>query len=656
MDKGLKKSKISCIAAAALLCTNYLNAEETVQLTPVSIEEKKVEEFDLQSAKQSQPENLSEVLKHDTKIDMAGGSPNAKRFYIRGISEALTNITVDGAKQGKDLHQHRGGLNNIDTEILKSVKVDAGVAAADNGPGNLGGSVSLETVDAQELLKDGETAGAFIKTTQGSVADSYKNTLGVYGKADKVGFLIYGSKADSDDYETGSGRTVYGSSEEVEDYMVKISALGVLDHDIRISHEKNTQEGLYQSGGPGSDMGYHDPSGARTLERQQVERETTVLNHKYNPSSSYINTGFKVYKNDTKLSYLERDSSEDIKSRGKGLDIRNIFSFGSENIKNDLTVGFDYENEEGSSSGGEIEYENRGLFIQNRMQVQRLKLSFGARLDDFESDLIYKNSSDKELSANISTEYFLSDHLSLFAGYGEAVSGSNTIPVGWLTNLDPNLTFNGSSTASLNPQKAKKYEIGTNFEKDDFFTDADRFALNVTLFDTKIEDPVVVGTGGRMGAPVSDIINDDDIQSRGFEISTGYDLEKLRTALSYSHVKVEQNGQEITGTTKREAGSYGDKVSANLNYDLNANVKFGYTFTHVFENENAAGDVNNKSGYTLHDIYASYVPEGMKNIALSLAVNNLFDKNYVAQTSLTSNGEAVAEAGRDIRVSLKYTF
>ncbi len=656
MDKDLKKSKISCIAAAALLCTNYLNADENVQLTAVSIEEKKVEAFDLESAKKSQPENLSEALKHDIKIDVAGGSPNAKRFYIRGISEALTNITIDGAKQSKDLHQHRGGLNNIDTEILKSVKVDAGVASADMGPGNLGGSVSLETVDAQDLLKEGKTAGAFIKTTLGSAADSYKNSLGVYGKADNVGFLIYGSKADSDDYETGSGRTVYGSAEEVEDYMVKISALGISGHDIRISHGKNTQEGLYQAGGPGSDMGYHDPSGTRTLERQQVERETTVFNHKYNPSSRYINTSFKVYKNDTDLTYLETNPQDVISSETKGLDIRNIFSFGNEVFKSDLTVGVDYENEEGTSTDGEVEYENKGVFIQNRMQMDRLKLSFGARVDDFESDLIYKNSSDTEVSGNINTEYFLSDEWSLFAGYGEAVSGSNTIPVGWLSNLDPNLTFNGSAAGELKPQRSKKYEIGTNFEKSGLFQNSDRFALNLTLFDTKIEDPVVVGTGGRMGAAVSDIINDDDIKSRGFEISTSYDLEKLRSSLSYSHAKVEQNGQEITGTSKREAGSHGDKVVADFTYHVNGNLKLGYTFTGVLENESAADDVNNKSGYVLHDISASYIPSGMENLSLSLAVNNLFDKNYVAQTSLTSNGEAVAEPGRDIRVSIKYTF
>lgn len=157
------------MSVATILTTSgiQLSANETTKLDTVSIIEKSETNFDFKESMKTQPKNISELLKQDASIDIAGGSPNAKRLYIRGISEALTNITIDGAKQSKDLHQHRGGLSSIDTDILKSVSVNAGVSSADQGSGNLGGSIRFETVDAQDLLEDGKNYGAFIKTTLG---------------------------------------------------------------------------------------------------------------------------------------------------------------------------------------------------------------------------------------------------------------------------------------------------------------------------------------------------------------------------------------------------------------------------------------------------------------------------------------------------------
>ena len=647
---------LSFIFVATLITTIPINADEEIQLESISLEEGGEEDIDLKTAKKIQAKSGSELLKYDSAIDVAGGSANAKRFYIRGISEALTNITVDGAKQSKDLHQHRGGLANIDTELLKSVEVDAGVATADAGAGNLGGSVKFETVDAQDLLKDGQNVGAFIKTGFGSVNDSYKNSIGVYGAAHNVGILVYGSRSDSDDYETGSGRTVYGSAEDMDDYLVKLSILNISNHTLKLSFEKNTQEGLYQAGGAGSDMGYHDPDGTRELERQRVQRKTTALNYGYNPDNPFINVGAKLYKNDTALEYLERTSDSTVDAKGVGFDIRNTFSFITKIFQNDLTVGVDYEEEEGTSSNGSVTSENRGLFLQNRMKFERFNLSFGARYDDFENDLIYKKSGDEDISANVNGEYFLTHSWSLFAGYGEAVSGSNTIPIGWLSNIDPNLTFNGSEDEKLKPQRAKKFEVGTSYERSNLFQESDFFKVKITLFDTKIEDPIVVGTGGRRGAPVSDIVNEEDIESKGIELKTIYRWDNLETSLAYTHTDVEQGGEDLVGTTKRLAGSYGDKIVADLTYTPSANLMFGYTIIGVMNNKDAADDVNNAAGYAVHSIQASYTPQSFKNLTLSFAVNNLFDKEYAAQTSLTSNGEAVGEPGRDVRFGLKYIF
>jgi hemoglobin/transferrin/lactoferrin receptor protein len=109
--------------------------------------------------------------------------------------------------------------------------------------------------------------------------------------------------------------------------------------------------------------------------------------------------------------------------------------------------------------------------------------------------------------------------LSVFAGYGRSVSGSNTIPVNWLTNLSPDLTFNGKENGSLHPEKSTKVECGLKYRKRGLVFASDIFDFTATFFRTRIEDVIVAGSGGSGMKPISDIINDDDdLETEGFEL------------------------------------------------------------------------------------------------------------------------------------------
>ncbi|RBQ31702.1 hypothetical protein CRU92_05670 [Arcobacter sp. FW59] len=641
------------MSVATILTTSgiQLNANETTKLDTVSIIEKSEKNFDFKESMKTQPKNISELLKQDASIDIAGGSPNAKRLYIRGISEALTNITIDGAKQSKDLHQHRGGLSSIDTDILKSVSVNAGVSFADQGSGNLGGSIRFETVDAQDLLEDGKNYGAFIKTTLGSIDDSYKNSLALYGKLDNnIGLLIYGNKSDSENFKTGSGKEVLGSAEEVKNYLVKLSMIDLANHSLRVSHEQNTQEGLYKFGSTGSDMGYLIDENEAVP--QKVKRKTSVLNYGFNPND-LVDLGLKLYKNDQDLQRL--DTSTKYSNETKGADLRNTFSFGNDTLKNELTVGVDYEENKGESQGfnRKVKDENRGLFVQNRMIFNSFNLSFGARYDDYEQTIANKKFSGDKVSPNINAEYFITDNISVFAGWGETVSSSNTVPIGWLTdNKVP--TFNGSVNGDLKAQESEKYEVGTKLDFNDILANEDNLHFKLSFFETNIKNPI-----SRVGGGMSPLVinNFPDIESKGIEAKVGYQINNFNSSISYAHAKVKQDGTEIDGAVRRTAGSYGDRIIANFDYDVSKNLGFGYQILGQLKNDNPSNDnVNNKAGYVIHNLNASFTPQEFKNLTFSLAVNNLFDKDYASHTSMVANGEAVGESGRDVRVSLKYKF
>ncbi|MFY9079457.1 TonB-dependent receptor [Aliarcobacter cryaerophilus] len=646
------KIKMTISVALVMLGELQLSATETTKLDTISVVEQEEVNIDLKNSKKTQPKNINELLKQEASIDVSGGSPNAKRFYMRGISEALTNITIDGAKQSKDLHQHRGGAVSIDTDIIKAVSINPGVSSADQGSGNLGGSIRFETVDAQDLLEDGKNYGAYAKTILGSVDDSYKNSMVLYGKLDNnIGLLVYGNKANSDNYKTGSGREVLSSDEEVKNYLIKLSMIDLNSHTLKVSHEENTQEGLYKFGQNGSDAGYL--TNENEAVPQKIKRKTSILNYGFNPNDM-VDLGIRAYKNEQNLERL--DNNTKYTNETKGSDLRNTFSFGNDILKNKLTVGIDYEENKGKSKGfnREVKDENTGIFLQNRMKFNRLNLSFGARYDDYEQTIANKKFSGDEISPNVNIEYFLTDNFSLFAGWGQSINASNTVPIGWLTDNKP-ARFNGSVNGDLKTQKSDKYEIGTNFGFNNLFTNEDNLNFKITLFDTKIKNPIARNGGGM--APFLDINNYADIKSKGIEAKIGYEINHFRTSLSYAHQKVEQDGTVINGSERRSAGNYGDRIVANFDYDVSKNLGFGYQILGQLKNDNPSNDnVNNKAGYVIHNINTTYTPQEFKNLTFGVAINNLFDKDYASQTSMIANNQAVGEPGRDVRVSVRYKF
>ncbi|NLY04068.1 MAG: TonB-dependent receptor [Campylobacter sp.] len=646
-------TKLAVSTALMVFGSIVLCASESTRLDAINVSEQSDKSTDLKTAKNTQAKNITEVLKQDVNINMGGGSPNTQRIYMRGLGEGLINATIDGAKQSKELHNHRGGTVGLDSDILKSISVNPGVSQADGGPGNLGGSIGFETVDAQDLLEQGKYYGAYIKSTLGSIDDSYKNSIALYGKIhEKIGILLYGSKADSENYKTGGGREVLSSAEELENYFVKLSILDLNSHTLRISQEKNTQEGLYKWGSVGSDMGYLTDENEAV--RQKVIRETSILNYGYNPND-LVDVGLKLYQNNQDLENL--DTNTKYTNKTIGVDLRNSFTLYNDFLRNKLTIGVDYEENKGKQKNGfrEANDENRGLFIQNRMMFDSFTLSFGGRYDDYEQTIGHKKFSGNDVSPNINAEYFFTDNFSIFAGYGQAVSSTNLVPIGWLTGSGQ-VTYNGSVNGDLKTQKSEKYEIGTTFGFNNLVANSDNLDFKLTLFDTTIKNAISRIGGGPGSNPVH-LINGKDIKTKGFEAKIGYALDKFRASLGYTHIDVKQDGTEISGTIKRTAASYGDRIVANLNYDVSNNLGFGYQLLGQLKNKNPSdNNVNNKAGYAVHNLNATYSPKEFKNLSFAIAINNLLDKDYASQTSLSSNGIAVGEPGRDVRVSFKYKF
>lgn len=624
-------------------------------------------EISTEALERAQAKEMKDIFATDPSVAVGGGGGrNTQRIYLRGVEGSNLNITIDGAKQGKSLHQHRGDIGGIDPAILKSVEVEAG-PGVDRGPGALGGSIRFETVDAQDMLDPGESVGARFLTGYSSAADSFRGSASLYALLkEKIGFLAHLSATDLGDYRSGDGNTVPNSAGRDRSYFIKTSLLDMVGHSLRVSTEMFRNKGRYLWGGYGSDMGFPLP-GYDPVTQLSV-RETYGIKYDYRPGAPLINVGFTFYYNDNSLENLEPAKTVSMYksslvtraiSEAIGGEVRNTFSFTLGPTKHDLTLGCDYAHEDGTAyfdtgvrsvnaSG------NLGVFVQERMSVGPLTFSAGARLDSYSAEYgPTQTIRGEEVSPSAGIEYEFLKGMTAFAGYGEAVRGSGIIPLTWLAGIDSSTNMNDGKP--FEAERSDQIQGGLNARGRGLFLSGDRYHGKATVFQSQIKNLVERVDGGKF--PVAKIWNNPNrITSLGYELRCGWGMGAFDTTLAYSHSKIDEAGKSVTPVRRKIAPS-GDRIVWDSRWQAFPGLALGYTLTAVTRLTSVPAGSQERPGYVLHDIQAEWEPVWLPGLKLSLAVNNLLDKYYCEQTTIASaNTATVPEPGRDVRITISYRF
>eukprot|EP00767_Chilomastix_cuspidata_P008313 gnl/Chilomastix_cuspidata/9499.p1 GENE.gnl/Chilomastix_cuspidata/9499~~gnl/Chilomastix_cuspidata/9499.p1 ORF type:complete len:684 (-),score=-39.81 gnl/Chilomastix_cuspidata/9499:211-2262(-) len=608
--------------------------------------------------KRTQALDMSDVFKTEPSVSVGGGSRNAQRIYIRGIEGSNLSITVDGAKQNTNMHQHRGGIGNIEPYLLKKIDVHPG-PGADQGPGALGGSIKFETVDAQDLLDYGKSFGAMFRAGYASADESWNGGSTLYGQAENIGFFVHASGTDTEDYRVGGGGEVPNSAADDRDYMAKFSMLDMSGHDLRMSAEHNTSEGLYLWGRTGSDFGYAPEDSVPVS--QEIKRDTYTFDYRFDPSTRLVNLKFNTYLADNSLK--NKDSGSEYKSRQTGGDLRNTFGFETGMIFHNLTIGADYLREKGegersfgAKEGQNIENvsDNIGFFVQERIGIGPLGVSMGVRYDDFESEYGPNTFDDDEFSPNIGLDYELLRGVTVFANYGEAVRGSGIIPVGWMVNLDETTNFNDGKP--FKPETSEQKEGGIRYSANGLINQHDHFDIELSVFRTELENTIERVGGG--GGAVSKIWNNPEaVISKGFEVRAEWGFGKYETTMGYTHTDTEDEDGNPISIIRRKAAPAGDRFVWDNRFQMTESVIFGYTMTAVKRLDDVAEGDPERAGYMIHDIQAQWEDALIDGFSLSLALGNIFDQKYIDQTSIGSDSAGIVhEPGRDVRIMASYRF
>lgn len=671
--------RLTALLAQTLFISGAWAADQ--ELKPVIVTGSPEKTPVIERIERTQAREIRDIFAAESEANVGGGDRQARRLFLRGVEGSNVNITVDGARQGQNLYNHRGGLMGVDPAILKRVDIQPGPAPADGGPGALGGSIRFETKDAQDLLSAGRRAGAFVKAGYGSASKSKTLNTAVYGMPfDKLGLLAYLGGTDTELMRIGGGDKVPFSAYDDRNYLLKASLLDLQSHSLRLARERNTTNGLnYQQRGD-FPWQIQPPPGTRPPRDQTLTRDTTTLNYRWNPASPWLDLEANLYRNESDW-HSPNNFGERFISKGEGGKLQNSFSFKSGDITNRLTLGVDWLRDRGAAFGNNqparpqaTDNRNTGYYLQNRLRAGALKLSFGARRDHYETLYGVQTVKGDIDSFNFGGEYALTNALDVFAGWGESARGYGTIPIHFARSI--------AATASVptQPEQATQQELGLRHKADGVFTAGGRLVSEFTLFKNEIDNFIGYTHGGPPGGaglgnrPVIAVWNQRlPIEHRGYTARLGWQGDDYYGNLSYTHIK-SSNLPPWEALWARAGAPSGDKLVWDNRYRIAPGLTLGYTLTAVNglrKLPNVAPptvapppgtthsrniEIRARSGYALHDVQLEWQPAGLRDFTLSLSAHNLFDKRYSNHTTLSQSGFATEEPGRDVRVSLRYRF
>lgn len=677
------KSNIKASITLSFILASDLVFAQNIALQKVTIEEKKEIEtntmqINMQQVEQSQANSFKEILNNNSSIEIGGGAINVQRVYLRGIESSNLNISLDGAKQGKNMFQHRSNELGINPDLLKVVDIKTSNDASKSQA--LGGSIEMSTKDAQDFVKGDKKSGAILKTGYNTNANQKHGSLIAYSVFENnLGAYVSVSGLNSDDYKDANKNKEIATAYKDRDYLFKLSLLDSNNHDLRLTINQNENSGNTRWRGT-----EYRP---KPEELEKIVSTTTnyTLNHTYNPNN-LVNLNTNLNLTDISLKREEPknnlnirlDGTREYENRNIGLKVQNHFDFDISSTTNRVSIGADYQKEHGKGSFephnldkavtkySDLDSENRALFFQNRTTIGSLGFDYGLRYDYYTFETGLGKQSDDTFSPNIGLDYEATENSLIYANYGKASRMSSIIPFTWALNTKIGSTY----SKDLKAEKSNRYELGYKYSKKDTFLSDDYLSFNANVFQTNIKDLIVSGAigggSGEGGRTLEDIYNkNDEFKSKGFELKLIYNYDIFSTSFAYTQIDTNAKNMDTNGTIYNEdqnirrVGGYDSKKfvfnggveiidNLNINYILNAVAK-----TDVLDSNN---NEIRRAGYTTHDINLEYK---LKDWTLFFAVNNLTNKQYAKATTISTKNQADVyryEMGRDYRFALKYEF
>ncbi len=231
-------------------------------------------------------------------VVIQGGRGVAQEPNIRGFQDEQVVVRVDGARQNFDL-QHRGRFF-VDPIMLKQVEVLRGGASTMFGSGALGGVISLDTKDASDILKPGETWGSEVNVGfHGQGSEALRAITGAFQKGDVSMLAFFSQRLMYIDLVDGDDNPILDSAVDNLNGMFKLAWKPNSDQEVLLDWR------IYVDDGQVPNTANRDTVDADLRESRLVDRD---LNHQqyrfkwnYMPfNNNIVNLSTLIYYNSTR--------------------------------------------------------------------------------------------------------------------------------------------------------------------------------------------------------------------------------------------------------------------------------------------------------------------------------------------------------------------
>ncbi len=639
------------------------------------------------------PSTISDIFDAVPGAGFDGGPRKAGQTpSVRGLSGEGVLVLFDGARQSF-LSGHDGRFF-IDPDLVQTVEVIRGPTSALYGSGALGGVIALRTINAADLLEDGETAGISVGAGYQSVNDEWRVTgTGVWRSAnEKVDVVGNVTLRQSDDIELGNGFSL-PADDEIVSSLLKTTLKPVDDLTLSAS--------WIRFGGDSIDP--NNPQGANVANAgngnvfRNIEANTIQTALNYAPASSdLIDLNLVGYYTQNTVDEDEVDTtrliSREVQTIGISLDNRSKFSFGS-SADLTLTYGAEFYRDEQSgrdntsadgTRGGVPDATSRfyGVFAQAEFALKRplgapgvLTFIPAARWDKFENDATGEPSTDDNaISPKIGVSYKPIDQLIFFGNWSEAFrapSFNETFADGVhfripdfsaVPGFPPTFVTNFFiSNPALVSEESETWEVGAGIDLGDVLFHGDSLTAKASYYESSVTNLIDLEVNipvGCFGAPFppcgsgeafgnfSRNVNVTNAEIDGVELEAQYDAEYYYARANFATINGrDANSGDFVGILSPTTFFFDSGVKLPA-----ANVRLGARVTVASDFDKVNDPTLARDGYAVGDVYAVWEPSSgaLEGLRLDIGVDNVTDANY----EIVAAG--VSQPGRNYKAAIRW--
>lgn len=584
--------------------------------------------------------NLRDLFAGIASVSVGGAIPVAQKIFVNGVDMLNLAVSVDGVAQNNRIFHHVSA-NAFDPGLMKFVRVDAGAAPADAGPHAMAGAVVMETVDAADILAEGQTFGGNARLSYGDNGSTFGRSATLAGRHGGFEWLAYLKSMTGEDYETGAGAVIEGSAADLQTALLKLAYETPDGHRFELSGQRMDDDALRPYRANFISDGRPFP-----LRRYETERTSWALSYQNTQGSGFWDPRVTIGRSEVAIGVgqpldpslgVSRGETSTVSAR-----VENRFHLGGTDT---ITAGVDFYDRESTyrddtNPGVSERAKNAGLFVQARLDPsEALSVSFGLRYDrqDFTGTSGWEDSF-SGLSGNASVAWSVTEELRLRAGASSVFGG---------LTIEDNFIFNPAwDYSAMKSSRATNYTIGFDYE-------TGVLRLDGELFLTKLDD-VRLASFRANGV--------GDAESRGFNLGLGYGWDGGYLRASYSHSKIKVNG---AGSDSYAALDLGAPLGGVFAIEAQHTPE-GSDFTWggairgatSFDEINADAD-QGLAGYAVLDLFTEYASPRVEGLTIRAEVNNVFDKEYADRATYGADYSSVTpfyEPGRTLSIVAALKF